>query len=67
MIKNKFYKNIKETVKKWRPFKSKNNEYREHPKDVDAERHPEEQIYPDLFQQSADFKNHVRVIYTQIN
>ncbi len=54
MIKNKFYQNIKESIKKLISFKSKNSKYRELPKDVDAERHPEEQMYPDILQAEND-------------
>ena len=56
MVKNKFYQNIKEALKKIIPFKSANKKYREHPKDVDAERHPEEQMYPDILITENDSK-----------
>ncbi len=54
MVKNKFYQNIKESLKKLILFKSKNSKYRERPKDVDAERHPEEQMYPDILLTESD-------------
>lgn len=67
MFKNKFYENIKETLKKLMPFKPTNQKYREKPKDVDAERHPEEQIYPDLFKKKDDFKKRGHINHTRTN
>ncbi len=60
MVKNKFYQNIIEAIKKRIPFKSKNDKYRERPKDIDAERHPEEQMYPDIMHNEKDSKYHLR-------